>query len=308
MVLVYGISKAPDAGWGSFQTVGLIILSGLLLLAFLLIERRVADPLMPLQIWRLRTVTTANVVGVVVGAVMFSTFFLLTLYTQEVLGYSPLQTGIAMLATALTAVVSAGAAEALVTRIGPKWVLSSGTAFMGLGLVWFAQLQVDGSYVPNLFGPLVLIGLGTGFSFVPISILALAGVPNKWQGLASGLMNTTQQVGGAVGVAAASSIFATRLTNEIPKLIAQGVPPPLAQAQAMVSGFSLAYWVLAVIAFVGTVLAIVLLRGVRVAAEPVTEHIETHVVSPFCINRAATSAISTAVLGEPSAAGKAGAS
>ena len=98
------------------------------------------------------------------------------------------------------------------------------------------------------------------FSFVPISILALAGVPNKLQGLASGLMNTTQQVGGAVGVAAASSIFATRLTNEIPKLIAQGVPPPLAQAQAMVSGFSLAYWVLAVIAFVGTVLAIVLLR------------------------------------------------
>ena len=144
MVLVYAISKAPDAGWGSGRTIGLILASVVLLISFVVTESRVKEPLMPLAIWRLRTVTTANVVGVVVGAVMFSTFFLLTLYTQQVLGYSSLQTGIAMLATALTAMASAGAAEALVTRIGPKRVLTAGTAFMGLGLVWFAQLPVDG--------------------------------------------------------------------------------------------------------------------------------------------------------------------
>jgi MFS family permease len=242
-------------------------------------------------------VTTGNVVGVVVGAVMFSTFFLLTLYAQEVLGYSALQTGIAMLATAVTAIVSAGAAEALVTRVGPKYVLTAGPLLMGLGLVWLSQLPVDGSYVGDLFGPLVLIGIGTGFSFVPISIVALAGVEERETGLASGLMNTTQQVGGAVGLAVAATIFTTRVNNEIPTLIAQGVPPELATAQGFVSGFSLAYWVLAIIAFVGAVLAILLLRGVRVASEPATEHVETHVVSPFCINRAATSTLSTAVLG-----------
>jgi EmrB/QacA subfamily drug resistance transporter len=301
VVLVYAISKAPDVGWATTRTIGLLILSAVLLAAFVLIESRVAQPLMPLRIWKLRTVTTANVVGVVVGAVMFSTFFLLTLYTQQVLGYSALQTGIAMLATALTAIVSAGVAESLVTRIGPKYVLAPGVALMGLGLVWFAQIPVDGAYVGDLFGPLVLIGLGTGFSFVPISIVALAGVAERDSGLASGLMNTTQQVGGAVGLAVAATIFATRVAHETPTLIAQGVPPELATAQAMVSGFTLAYWMLAIISFAGAGLAVVLLQGVRVAAEPVTEHIETHVVSPFCFNRAATSTISTVVLGEPPA-------
>jgi EmrB/QacA subfamily drug resistance transporter len=298
MVLVYAISKAPDVGWGSARTIGLLVAAVALLGAFVLIEHRVADPLMPPQIWRLRTVTTANVVGVVVGAVMFSTFFLLTLYAQQVLGYSALQTGIAMLATALTAIVSAGAAEALVTRVGPKWVLAAGTAFMGLGLVWFAQLPVHGSYVPNLLGPLVLIGVGTGCSFVPISIIALAGVPERWEGLASGLMNTTQQVGGAVGVAVASSLFATRLAHEAPKLIAQGVAPQAATAQAMVSGFALAYWALAAVAFAGCAFAIVLLRGVHLSAESeAAQTVDTQVVSPFCINRAPTGAISLAVLG-----------
>jgi hypothetical protein len=298
IVLVYALTKAPDVGWGSARTIGLLIAGVVLLGVFVLIESRVEDPLMPLQIWRLRTVTAANVVGVVVGAAMFSTFFLLTLYTQQVLGYSPLQTGAAMLATALTAIASAGAAEALVTRAGPKWVLASGTAFMGLGLVWFAQLPVEGSYLPNLFGPLVLIGLGTGFSFVPISIIALAGVPDRWEGLASGLMNTTQQVGGAVGVAVASSIFATRLAHELPDLIASGMTPAAATAQASVSGFTLAYWVLAVIAFAGAGAAIVLLRGVHLGAESeAAQTVDTPVVSPFCFNRAATSTISLAVLG-----------
>jgi EmrB/QacA subfamily drug resistance transporter len=299
MLLVYSISKAPNVGWGSVRTIGLLAASAALLGLFVLIESRVAAPLMPLSIWRLRTVTAANVVGVVVGAVMFSTFFLLTLYAQQVLAWSALQTGIAMLATALTAIIFAGLAEALVTRIGPKPVLAAGLALMGAGLVWFAQIPVHGSYLRDLFGPLVLIGLGTGFSFVPISIIALAGVAERLTGLASGLMNTTQQVGGAVGLAVAATIFATRVAHEAPHLIRQGVAPQLATAQAMVSGFTLAYWVLAIVAFVGCVLAILILRGVQLGA-PGEQRVETHVVSPFCFNRAATSAIGIAVLGESS--------
>ncbi len=281
ILLVYAISKAPDVGWTSARTIGLLIASAALLGLFVFIESRVTAPLMPLKIWRLRTVTTANVVGVVVGAVMFSTFFLLTLYTQEVLGYSSLQTGIAMLATALMAVISAGIAETLVTRIGPKYVVVTGLTAMGVGLVWFAQIPVEGVYFKNLFGPLLLIGLGTGFTFVPISILALAGVSERDTGLASGLMNTTQQVGGAVGLAIAATIFSTRLSHELPHLLQQGVPQQLATQQAMVSGFTLAYWTLAVIAFIGVGLTFALLHGVRAAHEPVTEHVETHVVSPF---------------------------
>jgi MFS family permease len=288
MLLVYSISKAPDVGWASARTIGLLVATVVLLGAFLLIESRVAEPLMPLSIWRLRTVTTANVVGIVVGAVMFSTFFLFTLYAQNVLHYSALQTGLAMLATALTAIVAAGLAQTLVTRIGPKPVLGSGLAFMGGGLLWFAQIPVNGSYVRDLLGPLLLIGLGTGCSFVPISIIALAGVPVREIGLASGLMNTSQQVGGAVGVAVASTIFATRLAHELPHLLARGVPQAAATPQAMVSGFTLAYWVLAVVAFVGCALAILLLRSVRLAADPATHPVETHVISPFCFNAQAT--------------------
>jgi EmrB/QacA subfamily drug resistance transporter len=297
VLLVYAISKAPDVGWGSAQTILLLIASAALLVAFVVIESRVEAPLMPLSIWRLRTVTTANVVGVVVGAVMFSTFFLLTLYVQEVLGYSALQTGVAMLATALTAVISAGVAEALVTRTGPKYVMVGGLLSMGLGLIWFAQIPVDGTYVSNLLGPLVLIGWGTGFSFVPVSILGLTGVQERETGLASGLMNTTQQVGGAVGLAVAATIFSTRLTNELPKLLQQGIPQELATAQAMVSGFSLAYWVLAIVAFVGIGLTFALLRGIRAAEAPVEEHVETQAICAFAPNRAATSALTTAMFG-----------
>ncbi len=297
VLLVYAISKAPDVGWGSAQTIGLLVASAALLGLFVLIESRVTAPLMPLQIWRLRTVTTANVVGIVVGAVMFSTFFLLTIDMQDVLGYSSLQTGIAMLATALMAVISAGIAETLVTRTGPKYVMAVGLLAMAFGLVYFSQSPVDATYMKHLLVPLLLIGLGTGFSFVPISILALAGVRESDTGLASGLMNTTQQVGGAVGLAVAATIFSTRLAHQLPVLLQQGIPQELATKQAMVSGFSLAFWVLAVIAFIGVGLTFALLHGIKAAHEPVTEHVETHVVSPFCFNRAATSTISTAVLG-----------
>ena len=297
ILLVYSISKAPDVGWGAARTIVLLVAGGRA-------PRRVpadrepdlgaADAALDLEVAHGDRRQRRRRRG---RRVMFSTFFLLTLYAQQVLHYSALQTGLAMLATALTAIASAGAAEALVTRLGPKYVLTAGVAFMGGGLVYFAQLPVNGSYLRDLFGPLVLIGLGTGFSFVPISIIALAGVPERQAGLASGLMNTTQQVGGAVGVAVVATIFATRVAHEVPRLVSEGVAPELAGPRAMVSGFTLGYWVLAGVAFVGCVAATLILRRVHLG-EPEAQPVETHVVSPFCLNRSATSALTTAVFGD----------
>jgi EmrB/QacA subfamily drug resistance transporter len=289
VLLVYSISKAPDVGWATGRTIGLLIAAAVLLAVFLVTETRVAEPLMPFSIWRLATVRAGNLVGVALGAIMFSTFFLFTLYTQQVLGYSPLQTGAAMLATGGTTIAAAGLAEALVSRFGPKAVMTAGLAVTGGSLVWFAQIPVHGTYVRDLLGPLLLAGLGIGLAFVPLSIVALAGVPQREAGLASGLMNTTQQVGGAVGVAVASTIFATRFAHEV-----RHVPPP----QALVSGFTLAYWFLAIAGFVGCALAFLLLRRVHLAAEPEALPVETHVVLPFCFNASATGALSDAVLGE----------
>jgi EmrB/QacA subfamily drug resistance transporter len=289
ILLVYSISKAPDVGWVTGQTIGLLVAAVVLLAAFLVIETRVTEPLMPFSIWRLATVRTANLAGVALGAIMFSAFFLFTLYTQRVLGYSPLQTGAAMLATGGTTIAAAGLAEVLVTRLGPKPVMTGGLAVTGASLVWFAQIPVHGSYVPDLLGPLLLSGLGIGLAFVPLSIVALAGVQPREAGLASGLMNTTQQVGGAVGVAVASTIFATRFAHEVRHV---GAP------QALVSGFTLAYWFLAGAAFLGCALAFVLLRDVRLAADPEGPPVETHVVLPFCINASATGALANAVAAE----------
>jgi EmrB/QacA subfamily drug resistance transporter len=300
VLLVYSISKAPSVGWATGRTIGGLAASVVLVALFLFIESRVAEPLMTLSIWRLRTVTAGNVVGAVSGAVMFSTFFLLTLYMQDVLRYSALQTGMGLLCTAIASIVFAVVAEALVTRVGPKIVLGTGLALMGVSFVWFAQFPVHGRYWVDLFGPLVVLGVGAGFTFVPISIIALAGVPAREQGLASGLMNTSQQVGGAVGLAAAATIFSTRFSHELPHLLSQGVAAAEAAPRALVSGFTLAYWVLAIIAFAGCAAAILLLRGVKLADESAAEPVvDTHVTSPFCFNRAATSAISTIVLGDP---------
>ena len=219
---------------------------------------------------------------------MFSTFFLLTLYTQQVLRYSALQTGLAMLATRADRHRRAVAAEAARDTSRAEVRSHAGLAFMFAGLVWFAQIPLRQLPVrpvraarPDRFG--------TGFSFVPISIIALAGVPEEETGLASGLMNTTQQVGGALGVAVVATIFAERLNHDV----ARGISPP----QALVNGFSTGYWLLAFVAAAGCVLTLVLLRRVHLG-EPGEQPVDTHIVSPFCVNRAATSSITTLVLGD----------
>src|SRR5919108_1168955 len=208
VVLVYALTQANDYGWSSAETIGFFAASAALLAAFVAWEARTRDPLMPFSIFRLRTLVGANVAGVALGTVVFSMFLMLTLYMQQVLDYSPLGTGVAYLAVAGTTVVWSAVAANLVTRVGVKPVLVAGMTFLTGGLLYFTQVSVGGSYLGDLLPGFLLIAIGMGFSFVPISIAALAGVEPSEAGLASGLINTSQQIGGALRVAAASAVAA----------------------------------------------------------------------------------------------------
>src|ERR671922_1377572 len=252
VVLVYAITQANSYGWGSAETIGFFAAGVALLVGFISWETRAHDPLMPLGIFRLRTLAGANVAGFVLGTSLFGMFLMLTLYMQQVLGYSPLRTGVSYLAVAGTAIVWSAVAAQLVTRIGVKRVLVVGMAFLTAGLVYFTQVSVGGSYTADLLPGFLLIAIGMGFSFVPISIAALAGVEPAEAGLASGLINTSQQIGGALGIAVLSTIATTRTEDAV----AAGSALPT----ALVDGFTAAFVTGAAIAGVGIVAALTLIR------------------------------------------------
>ena len=205
-LLVYGISRAPVEGWGSWKTIVPLVVAAALLVAFVLIESRARNPLMPLSIFRVATVAGANAVALLLGAVVFSNFLLLTLYVQDILHYSALKTGVTFLATAGTVVIVAGVAQALTTRFGPRPVLVVGMLLLAAGMLWYSQIPVHGSYGSDLLPGYLLVGFGLAAAFIPVSIAALAGVGPEEAGLASGLINTSQQIGGAIGVAIAISV------------------------------------------------------------------------------------------------------
>jgi EmrB/QacA subfamily drug resistance transporter len=259
-LLVYTISRAPDVGWATARTILLLVASVALLVAFLVNERRVDDPLLPFHIFRVRTVTGANVVGALLGAVLFANFFLLTLYVQNVLGYSALKTGVTFVATAGTAVVAAGVAQALTTKVGPKPVIAVGLALLTGGMIWYSQIPVHGSYASDLLPGYLMVGVGIAFSFVPVSIAALAGVAEREAGLASGLINTSQQVGGAVGVAIASTVFTTHFKS----LTSDGKPLP----DALTGGYAWAFWALAVFAVLALIAALTLIKREDMSEAP----------------------------------------
>jgi EmrB/QacA subfamily drug resistance transporter len=261
-LLVYAISKAPVDGWTDGKTIGLLIASGAILAFFVFWESRTSSPIMPLSIFRIRTLAGANIVGVLLGASVFANFFLLTLYVQNVLHFSALKTGLTFLATAGTVVVVAGFAQWLTTKIGPRIVMAAGLALSTGGLIWYAQIPVHGSYAQDLLPGYLLVGFGLALSFIPVSIAALAGVGPRDAGLASGLLNTSQQVGGAIGVAVVSSVAVSRATH----LLHTGA----SQAAALTSGYSLAFWVTAGISAAGIVTSLVLVRDEQVGeVEPV---------------------------------------
>jgi EmrB/QacA subfamily drug resistance transporter len=252
VALVLAITQANDWGWTSVETIGVFALAGVLLAGFLVWETRVTDPLMTFSIFRLRTLTGANVAGLILGTATFSMFLMLTLYMQQVLGYSAMKTGVAYLAVAGTAIFWSFLAANLVTRIGVKPVLVTGMAALTAGVAYFTQVSVGGSYVGDLLPGFLLISLGLGFSFVPISIAALAGVQPSEAGLASGLINTSQQIGGALGVAILSTI-ATSTTDDA---VAAGDSVPV----ALTDGFEAAFIAGTGIALVGILVSLFIVR------------------------------------------------
>ena len=255
---VYAMSKAPEAGWLSLQTIGLTIVAIALITAFFVKETRSDSPLVPLGLFRVRHVFVANTVGFCLGGAIFGGFFLLTLYMQGVLGYSALEAGLAFLATAGTTIPAAGIAQALVTRVGVKPVMVAGLAFMTFAYVWYTQLPPDGTFWRNLFIPYFVSGFGLAFVFIPVSLAALANLEERIAGVASGLLNTSQQIGGALGVAIASTIAAQRTET----LLGEGDD----RAVAMTGGYNWAFWVGAIFSFVGLLIASLILRRSDVPA------------------------------------------
>jgi EmrB/QacA subfamily drug resistance transporter len=255
-VLVYALVDATDAGWGSTQTIGLLALAAALLVAFVVIELRASNPLVPFRFFGSRTVTGSNVVGLLVGASLFSMFFFISLYMQQVLGYEPLKAGLAYLPLAVTIMISAGVASQLTTRVGFKPVLAVGLVFIAAGLIWFAQVSPDGSYLGDILGPSLLAAIGLGLSFVPVTIGAVAGVAEHESGLASGLINTAQQIGGALGLA----ILATVANGRTDDVMAAAGGNPGSLPTALTEGFQSAFLVGAGFAIVGFVMTLVLIR------------------------------------------------
>jgi EmrB/QacA subfamily drug resistance transporter len=250
--LVYAITQAGQHGWLAGGTLAFFVTSLVLLAGFVGWELRHSEPLMRFGLLQTRTVAGANVAGFIMGTAIFALFLMLTLYMQQVLGYSAMKTGIAYLAVAGTAIFTSGVAAQLVTRVGVKPVLVVGMTTLTAGLVYFTQVSVGGSYLGDLLPGFLLIAVGIGFSFVPISIAALAGVEATEAGLASGLINTSQQIGGALGIAALSTIATSRTDDAV----AAGSALPV----ALVDGFQGAFIAGVVVAALGIVAALTLIR------------------------------------------------
>jgi EmrB/QacA subfamily drug resistance transporter len=246
--LVFALLDAESAGWGSFQTIGTIVGALILLAAFVAIELRSRAPLVPFSIFRVRTVTGANVVGILIGASLFSMFYFISLYMQQILGYSPIKAGISYLPLAVTIILAAGIASGLVTKVGFKPILAIGMACIALGLIWFTQIDVDGSFLGDLLGPSLLAAVGLGFAFVPVTIAAVSGIEDREQGLASGLINTSQQVGGALGLAILAAV-------------ANSVVGSTETPDSLIEGFQAAFAVGAAFAILGLIATLILIRG-----------------------------------------------
>lgn len=282
-MLVYAMVDANDAGWSSSQTILLLAGAVALLAAFWWTESHVSKPLVRLGIFRNRSVTGANIVAVVIGAALFSMFFFITFYMQQVLGLSPLESGLRYLPLALSIIVSAGMASALATRFGFRNVLLFGLTLTAIGLAWFTQISVDGSFLEDVLGPSMIAGAGLGFIFVPLTLAAVSGVRNEETGLASGLINTTQNVGGALGLAVLLTQFTSRSEQVVKERVAEltreagaasgaaGSPAAapeamervqqLAAREGLTEGIQAAFAGGVVFAVIGLVLAAVLVRA-----------------------------------------------
>jgi EmrB/QacA subfamily drug resistance transporter len=264
LALVYGIVKAQEKGWTSLHTGGFFALALVLLAAFVVIERRSVEPLVRLGIFRVRTVRAANVVMFLVAAGLFAMFYFNTLYLQRVLGYSALEAGLAFLPFTAGIIVGAGLSQTLVPKLGAREVPLIGMPMAIVGLLLFVRLQPDGSYVTDLLPGILLASVGMGLTFVPITLIATSGIPHDDAGLASGLYNTSQQIGGALGLAILATLSVEATEDTLTGLGRE--PQPADQAQALVDGFHVAYLGSALLIAGGVVALVFLLRREDVVA------------------------------------------
>jgi EmrB/QacA subfamily drug resistance transporter len=267
MLLVYAMTRATEIGWSTGETIGLLSASAALIGSFIVIELRSRAPLLPMRIFRLRTLRGANVTAFLLGASVFSQFFLGTLYMQQVLHYSALKTGVAYLPLTLTIIVLAAVAQNLVTRIGVRRVLPVGMVLAAGALVLLAQVPANGHYFFDLFPAFLIGAVGLAFAFVPMTIAALMGVEEADAGVASGLLNTSQQIGGAIGLATASTIatsFTSRYVDSHAGATALG-------GSALTYGFQITFYVLAGVAALAAVLAATMIESPTSATADVVE-------------------------------------
>jgi EmrB/QacA subfamily drug resistance transporter len=258
VLLAYAIAQAPQVGWGAARTIAELAIAVALLGAFLAIESRGEAPLMPLRIFRLRTLAGANAVGLLLGASFYSFIFIGTLYMQQVLGFSALQGGFAWALAGITSMLFAGVSQLLVTKGSAKLVMAFGMTVIGVGILWTTQAPVHGHFWANLFGPFLLaVGMGSAFAFIPVSIAALAGVAEHEAGLASGLIYTSQELGGALGIAIASSVAGSQY-----KTLLRGGDTVHA---ALTGGFHSALWVSGAIALLAIPVTFLLIRKEEMA-------------------------------------------
>jgi EmrB/QacA subfamily drug resistance transporter len=255
MSLVYAIVKAETAGWGSATTIGFFTLSAVLLASFVVIELRSKAPLVRLSIFRVRSLLTANVVMLLVASGVFAMFFFNTLYIQRVLGYGPLEAGLAILPFTAGVMLSAGLASQFAPRVGVRPVAALGMLVSAIGMLLLVRLPVDGTYVVDVLPSLIVTSLGMGAVFMPLTLIATTGLEDEDQGLASGLFNTSQQIGGALGLAILSTLAASKTTS------AGGPTDP----EALVTGFHWAFAGGAAFVLAGLVTMLVLLRRQHVA-------------------------------------------
>jgi EmrB/QacA subfamily drug resistance transporter len=263
IVLVYAIVKAQEFGWGSSSTLGLAAVAVVLLAAFVAIERRSHAPLVRLGIFRTRSLTAANLVMLVVAGGLFALFFFASLYVQEILGYDPLKAGLAFLPVSLMIGVGAGISQQMVRRVGVRPMAIAGMTIAAAGLFLLSRVPADGTYVTDLLPGLLLMAFGMGNTFVPITLIATTNVAHEDAGLASGLFNTSQQIGGALGLAVLSTLGADKAASVLGGL--GHAPSQAEQATALVEGFQVAFTGAAILMLAGLVLILVLIRPRDVA-------------------------------------------
>lgn len=270
MLLVYGFVKATDYGWLSTQTLGILGLGTILLVGFIYNEWKVRQPLMPLRIFRNRNVSVGNLMQLPITAGMFAVFFYLSIYMQEILKFSPVKTGVLNLPFTLFIAISAGYISKKIAQVSPKTILVAAPLLTAAGLFYFSRLPLDGDYLTDLLPGIALMATGMGATFVALTLVATSGVSAKDSGLASGLLNTSQQIGGAIGLAILTTVSTTRTNN----LLAASGNDPLSVAHAYVSGFRSAFVIAGLLAVLSAVIALIGLKNKKLTKSEIEHELE----------------------------------